>query len=533
MKRLASILLAMLLLLTACSSNGSSVKTSDISDTSGVAKSGLPIVSESITLKGLVNKYPDNPDWNSHPATVELEKRTNIHVEWICIPDSGFLEKRNLLFASNDLPDFVIRAFLTSDLEAKYSASKQIVTLDTLFNYAPNLSKLMKEDSSILKNIKSSDGHVYSLPQLNTTQGNLVNKYFINEKWLQKLNLSIPKTTDELYQTLKAFLDKDANGNGKKDELGFSGPYKSPNDMLANFYGSWGFGKNSGIIDGNMDIDDSGKIRLIAADAKFKDMLSFFNKLWKDGLLDKENFSQDIAKVVSKVTSDQVGFCSYGNNNQYLGKNRGDFVQPSALKGPNGDNYWVNINPFVQINGTFVITTANKNPQATMRWVDYLYSKEGTVLVRLGIEGKSYQKGGDGTYSLLEAIKHDPNGLTQDQALAKWALYSGGNMPQYATDKVDQSAAQLPETKAANATLQPNLISFDKIPRLHFSADESIRLSNYAQDIKSYINENVIKFITGQRDLSTYDQYVADLNKMNVKDYKDIYQLAYERWKKN
>jgi len=281
-----------------------------------------------------------------------------------------------------------------------------------------------------------------------------------------------------------------------------------------------------------MDIDDNGKTRLFVTDDKFKNELEFFNKLWKEGLMDNESFSQDLSQIVSKATSDLIGFCAYGNNNQFLGKNRNDFVQPPVLKGPYGDNYWVNTKAYVNSNGTFAITSANKYPEATMRWIDYLYSDEGTILIRLGIEGKSYIKNSDGTYALLNNIKNDPTGLTLDQAMGKWALYLGGGIPHNGVDEFDLTAAQLPETRRANETILPSLISLDKIPKLHFSAAESTQLGSYAQDIKTYIDENVIMFITGQRSLSTWDQYVAELNKMNIKGYLAIYQAAYDRWNK-
>jgi putative aldouronate transport system substrate-binding protein len=498
----------------------------------GATKVGLPVVKDKITLKALVAKYPITPDWNGHPATTELEKRTNIHVDWECVPDSGFAEKRNLLFATNELPDFIMRAGISADLESKYSTAKQLVALDTVFDYAPNYSALMKNSKSLLKNIQSPDGHVYSMPMLFPILGGLVQKYWINTVWLKNLGLSMPTTVDELYQVLKKFVANDANGNGKKDELGFCGPYKSPSTLFMYFLGSWGFGKNAGIIDGNLDVDDNGKIRLIMTDPQFKDMLAYFQKLWAEGLMDKDCFSQEMTQVTAKSEANQIGFCAYGNNTQFLGKTLANYDQPPVLKGPLGQEIWVNTSTYVYATGTAVICSNTKYKEATMRYIDYLYSEDGTKLVRLGIEGQSYKKNPDGTYSLLDNIKKDPTGLTQDQALGKWALYMGGGMPQNAVDAIDQSAAQLPEIKKATDTVKPKLIPLDNIPRLHFTAAEGTKLSSSANDIKTYINQNVVAFITGQRDLSTWDSYVADIQKMSIKDYMDVYQAAYDRWVK-
>ena len=72
---------------------------------SNVNMEGFPIVKEPITLRGMVALNTNTPDWNEHPALQRMEELTGIHIEWECVPDEGFLEKRNLAFASDDLPD--------------------------------------------------------------------------------------------------------------------------------------------------------------------------------------------------------------------------------------------------------------------------------------------------------------------------------------------------------------------------------------------------------------------------------------------
>lgn len=96
---------------------------------------------------------------------------------------------------------------------------------------------------------------------------------------------------------------------------------------------------------------------------------------------------------------------------------------------------------------------------------------------------------------------------------------------------MDQSAAQLPETKAANDVVRDYVVPFETVPRVKFTEEESIKLGTYAQDIVNYATENVVKFITGEKRLSEWDAYVAELNNMPVEDYIKINQDAYDRWK--
>ena len=409
----------------------------------------------------------------------------------------------------------------------KYAANGQLVALDEYLDYAPNLSALIEQDDAIRKGITMPDGHIYSCPQLNKTEGNLIHHYWINKTWLDNLGLEAPTTVDELYDVLVAFRDNDPNGNGQKDEIPYCVVGKDyPHRMFYDLLGSWGFGIN-GVMDSDyafswLDIDDAGNVRFIGREDKFKNMVEFYNKLWTEGLVDKESYSQDQTQAAAKVNAGQVGFVARAQNTQWMGAAAENYVQCPVLEGPYGDRALINVESNVQMTGVAVITTANKYPEATMRWLDYFYSEEGTVLCRLGIEGESYEVV-DGKYQLLDNIKNNPDGLTLDQALGQWAIFPGGYLPQYITNEVDQSAAQLPETKAANDVVRDYVVPFETVPRVKFTEEESIKLGTYAQDIVNYATENVVKFITGEKSLSEWDAYVAELNNMPVEDLSLIH----------
>ena len=138
---------------------------------SNVNAEGFPIVNEPITLRGMVALNANVKDWNEHPALKRMEELTGIHIEWECVPDAGFTEKRNLAFASDDLPDIILRAKISPQEEMKYAANGQLVALDEYLDYAPNLSALIEQDDAIRKGIAMPDGHIYSCPQLEQDRG--------------------------------------------------------------------------------------------------------------------------------------------------------------------------------------------------------------------------------------------------------------------------------------------------------------------------------------------------------------------------
>lgn len=534
----AAMLITSIPVLSACSDKDKGTEpaaTGANKTTANITKSGMPIASEPVQLKGLVSKYELVKDWNEHKGLKSYEAKSNVVIKWDTVPQNAFDERRNLMFASNDLPDFVMRANLSPQLITSYAAAGQIIPLDPLIEagYAPNLAALMKENDGIRKSITSADGHIYSLPNISEADGRISSSW-INKKWLDKLGLAMPTTMDEFYKVLKAFKEQDPNGNGKADEVPISG-YKEGNknygdQFIKSFYGSWGFGGNSGIIAPFMDIDNGGKVRYIATDNTFKDMITFFNKLWMEGLIDKEILSQDMKQEIAKVDDERVGYVAKGNNNLWMGKNRNNYVQNPVLKGIDGKVYWTGISPKVRDLGSFVITSKNPNPAATLRWGDYFLSEEGTALARLGIQDVTYTIGSDGFYKLKDEFAKNPNGLTVDEALSEYTIFQGGGIPQRVTQKVDQSAAVLPEMIANKDVIRPNLVPDEKLMIPTFTEKENIELSTYATDIEAYADENIVKFITGAKPLSEWDKYVSTLNKMQLDKYLAIYQAAYDRW---
>ena len=107
---------------------------------------------------------------------------------------------------------------------------------------------------------------------------------------------------------LVAFRDNDPNGNGQKDEIPYCVVGKDyPHRMFYDLLGSWGFGIN-GVMDSDyafswLDIDDAGNVRFIGREDKFKNMVEFYNKLWTEGLVDKESYSQDQTQAAAKVNA--------------------------------------------------------------------------------------------------------------------------------------------------------------------------------------------------------------------------------------
>lgn len=108
----------------------------------GVKKEGFPIVDEPITMT-MMSQDAGVADWSNMPVLQEAEKLTNIKFEYQLTPIDSFATKKNLVFASGDLPDVLYAADLTPAEQVTYG------TQVLLFRLSLTLMEVMRR---ILRN---------------------------------------------------------------------------------------------------------------------------------------------------------------------------------------------------------------------------------------------------------------------------------------------------------------------------------------------------------------------------------------------
>ncbi|WP_168120176.1 extracellular solute-binding protein [Paenibacillus sp. HB172176] len=485
-------------------------------ESSGVQAEGFPIVQEGIKLKMFSQKSPPNGPYEDMLMFKEYEKMTNIDVDWEDVPTEGFVEKKNLLFASNELPDALFKSGI-SQLEAvKYGSSGMLIPLEELIDqYAPNLKALLEQYPEIASSITAPDGHIYALPGIVTLGAGRTDKYWINQTWLNNLGLKAPETTDELIEVLRAFRDKDPNGNGEKDEIPMSA--RTREQIINEFAGAWGLDQQMGY---SISIKDD-KVDIWLDNPELKEELMFANQLYSENLLDHEVFTQKESQYVAKMASGNLGFFSNQANDPFTSK-KDDFVGIAPPAGPGGER-GASGRPIARDFGTFAITSVNKYPEATMRWIDYFYGDEGSIFFRYGIEGETYNMK-DGLPEYTDAILTDPRGT--GPTIGQFTPWPGGGAPHLISER-NSSAINPPEVQAAQEALEPYM------PKQIYGApifdeDTSKEVNTLRQDIDTYVAEMTSKFITGALSFDKWDEYVNTLGKMHLEDLQAFYQKAYD-----
>ncbi|OAS22714.1 extracellular solute-binding protein [Paenibacillus oryzisoli] len=514
--------LAVSALTTACSNSKEEAEATKESAevATNLTQTGFPIVKEPVTQKVFGCKDPNHADWKDVLIFQEYEKMTNVKLQFDQLPSNaqGCDEKRNLLFAANELPDIFLRANLTNTDIARYGQQeKMLIPLEGLIDkYAPNLKGIFEQYPEVKRTVTAADGHIYSLPSVRLQSSGRSDKIWINKEWLAKLNMKAPTNVDELFTLLRAFRDSDPNGNGKKDEIPLG--LREIGMVYSAFSGSFGLEQQMGY---QINIkDDKAKIWL--ADDRFKELLQFLNKLYSEKLLWQDFYSGDLPKWRSNLSQALIGMFFIQASDPFL-QVENQFTGMSPIKGPHGDQTYSATGPIAAPIGTFAISKENKNPEAAIRWVDYFYSDEGSKFFQYGVEGKTYTMK-DGKPVINDSIKNDTRGFMA--ALGQVNLVPGGSFPGVVSDKFGNIVEN-------DKVLEVNKFIESYLPKTVYGApifdrEISEQIIPIKADIDKYVKESVAKFIIGELSFDKWNEYVATLKKMKIDDLEKAYQKAYD-----
>ncbi|GIP37867.1 sugar ABC transporter substrate-binding protein [Paenibacillus sp. J31TS4] len=517
-KTIVITMIASSLALSGCNSSGGKKDADNAGTNGGVKTAGFPIVQDPIKLKMFTRTAPVNGPFADMPVFKDYEKMSNIQIEWTEAPTDGFAEKKNLMFASNELPDALYRSGLTPMEAVRYGSAGQLIPLEKLIDtYAPNLKKLMDTYPEIRTGITTPEGHIYAIPGIVTVNAARTDKRWINQAWLKKLNLQIPETTDELYEVLKAFREKDPTGSGKNDVIPMTarGGLAIVNQMAGSFGLDFQLGYNINL--------ENDKVNIWMGSDRNKELLMYLNKLYSEKLLDQELFTQKEAQYLAKQGSGKTGFFFDQTNNPMLDTKVNDqYVGISPVKGPHGDRLQSNAAPVARDFGAFAITSENKYPEATMRWIDYFYSDEGSTLLRFGRQGENYE--------LKDGIPYYTDAFLASGNQAKITPYAGGGAPHLISEKV-ASFINPPQVQEAQKKLDPFM------PKVKYAApmfDEQTaqKINTLRNDIDKYYDEQSTKFIVGALSFDKWGEFQSTLKKMKLDELQQLYQTTYDSLKK-
>ncbi|APO46326.1 sugar ABC transporter substrate-binding protein [Paenibacillus xylanexedens] len=472
--------------------------------------------------------YPYKKDWLFFDKITEL---TGVTLEPTIVPMSDYSQKRSLLISSGDAPLVIPKTYPGE--ESAFVSSGAVLPISDYIDLMPNFKDKVEKWGleEELEGLRQEDGKYYVLPGLHEE---VWPDYtlLVRTDVFEENNIPIPTTWDQLYDAAKKLKEI------YPDSIPFSDGFKfnSTLNIAATGFGTkagWGFGN------GLTYKEDQDEFVYTATTPEYKELLTYFNKLVSEGLLDKESFTQDDDQAVQKFVSGK-SFMINGNSqtvvlhrndmNKTLGEGKYSVAKITVPGGPKGQLMsGSRLENGVMISGKI---QKSENFKAIMQFVDWLYySDEGQEFAKWGVEGETFTKEG-GKRKLVEDVNY--NGLnpkgTKDLRIDFG--FSGGVFAYGGTTDLLQSMFSEEELK-----FQQDMKDTKEVipaePPIPYSSEDRERVTLLSTPLKDYSDQNTLKFILGERDLSEFDTFAKELDSQGLSNYLKLANDTYKAYKEN
>ncbi len=498
-------------------------------------------LAEKTTLTGTIS-YPANTESDPNNRTIfkRLQEQTNVEIQWTAIQSDQWGDKITLEMSNvNTLTDFVFSAgFSDSDL-LKYAKQGAIISLEDYIDaYMPNLKAVFDKYPEYRTMCEDENGHIWALPWIEqlgsekTAIQTVGDMSFINKKWLDFLGLEMPTTVDEFEQVLIAFRD---NADAIQKEFNIDGSI-IPMSCIVNDGDQDpailinGFGEGYGDADRGRHIAVTDDLKVICSSTQmgYKDGIAWLHKLYDEGLIDSEAFTQEWSTYVSKGKSGRYGVCfSWDVANI---DNLEDWVPLPALTADTR-----NITPQ---NGSFtsgfdrgrcVVTSVAKNPALVCAWLDLMYDPFQSPQNNWGTYGE------DDEFDIFELgtndkgeqmLKHAPLGDASPVEVREAECVGG---PLAILDEYYGVYVTCPDDAQYRLDWIKDIYTPDMntkyvYPNVFMSEADTKKLSDLSADVTKCINSHKADWIMNGFTDADWDAYIEELNSYGLEEYLSIYQ---------
>lgn len=457
------------------------------------------------------------------------EELTGTDIEWIDISGGTKDEKFTLMIAGGEpYPDAIVYGWeKVAGGPEQYVEDEIIVDLtDLIPECMPNLNAYLESRPNVKARITNTDGRILYIPTIRDDPELL--SYVgpsIRTDWLEKLELDVPKTPDELYNVLKAFKEKDPNGNGEADEIPMSGI------SFANYYS--GLGQLTWAFDTHWELYvEDGEVVYGPAEEKFVDALTYITKLYSEGLIDVDYLLNDRNGMEAKGLIDRVGFhfnyqnTNYANNAEFNNGTRRMQGIPYVTLDPNvtAKCYNKTYEDYTVPGTCIAFTTSCEDIKSVLKWFDCTYDPDFNTISVMGIEGTHFDYDANG-----EAVLRK---MTPDERKEYLAHTTQFGSPIVSVLQWSAQQGSLSDWGREDTILWASCADVSGIlpSGMKLTADEKEEIADALTQVQTYADTQINKIVIGELSMDEWDGVVEKFYDMGLGDVLEVYNAAYQRY---
>ncbi|MCR5005467.1 MAG: extracellular solute-binding protein [Clostridiales bacterium] len=469
-------------------------------------------------------------------AIQQIEKNTNVSIEWTHVDGNTAQEQFGLMLASGKYPDIIrgINSYYPGGTEKGVADGVLADLTDVVEAYMPNYTKLRTSSDQLKKDTVTDDGRIVGpwtitsyFGSSNVTGERVWDGVCVREDWLKEAGMELPRTIAD-WETLLDAVKKNHPECEAPLMIGSNGA-----DGLSSFLSAYGVLKEF--------YHEGTTVKYGPIEDGYKQWLELFHDWYSRGLIDP-NFMTNGADILCPADYLGTGKAFSGLELwgltdtvlQQQGYNTDEGFKIVATSQPvlnEGDTPQIGLDTSSLIKEQLGISKKTADLELTCRYLDYWYSDECMLLDSVGIEGESYTVDDQGVYHLTPHMQElvdagTVNTLseamymytlgTSDFGLYNWGMFDPiyeGNPALNAYDEFDKSKFDL---------MMPSSMTM--------TDEENTEFASLYTDIQTLANENTVKFITGEKSLDEWDDHVAQLKQYGVERCIELKQAALDRY---
>lgn len=560
MKKLFALLLCLAMVVSMFAACGGDKKTdNNATEATKTAESKDP---SEVTLTIGLPKSAMVTDYYDNTYTKWLEEKTgyNLEFQFFAASATDYKSQLSTMVAGGiELPDILYGLNLGESVYERYGRDGILVDLRPLFDDKEKSAmwwerfNLLPEDyrQDNWRKMLSNDGSgkIYGFPEIQESLIDIMDaQVYINQEWLDNLNLPMPNSPETLYETLKAFKEQDANGNGDpNDEI----PLVGTNANLSGDTMSWLI--NMFIYCDTLayfNVDENGQLYLPHTQDAYREALKYIRKLYSEGLMSPMTLtanSKDLTQMVCPDEgNDQLAGVICGHITTCFTQGHEGLLSYEAMP------LWGNaiINPDQNSRTTFITKDCEERGNLDYAWNMLMWgsTQESAIVQRYGEEGKHWDWATPGSKSVIGEDREAEIRLYQDtwgsmgnenwrNVEATILMNAEGEGNQSVPE--EETPVNLHKYKLFNNMLDSYYYQQDNFnppdeqicPLLVWSQELIDEVPYERDDCKSYIAKARTDFITGAKDITSdadWQEYLDQLNTLGLEKWQYYSQYIYD-----